>query len=520
MDILTKLLVTVTGAGAVALGALYFVHMLQLSSYQFGSYSHFLKKNVLAAFSLSRAAAVFMVAPYWMQVCRPAPFYAGIFVIYLLMNPLQKAKKPLVITARVKRLFFTLAVLYAVPLVFWWVSPRYEFCMPLMGLMLYLMPLAVMLANLINRPAEKAVSHWYVNDARKKLEAMPQLIVVGITGSFGKTSTKYFLNALLSTKYHVLMTPGNYNTTLGVVRTVREMLLPTHQLFLCEMGARHKGDIREICRLVKPRYGVLTAIGEQHLESFGSVETICRTKFELIDALPREGMAFLNGDNPIIAGHPVEKPTVFYGLEEGRDYRAHDIRVTAAGTEFSVLMPDGAEVPFRTRLLGAHNVQNITGAIAVAHKLGVTAEQMQAAVRQLEAVPHRMQLIRGGSYAVIDDAYNSNPAGAKAALETLQLCGGTKILVTPGMVELGEREEELNRAFGAQAAEACDYVALVGPRQTEPIRRGLLEAGFAEEKLLVADTLQQAMDWARQCGDVSQPKFILLENDLPDNYLK
>lgn len=518
MTILETIFMAVLALAAAGVGAVYFVHMLQLCSYQFGQYRHYLQKNTKSIFSLRRLESLLLLLPWILNQGRAdrGAYYGVMLLGYCVLNRPKKAKKPLVYTARVKRLLGTSAVLYVLALIPGLFLP---YGMAIFGVVLLCTPLVVLLANFINTPVEKMVARYYVEDARKKLQSMPDLTVIGVTGSFGKTSTKYFLNTLLSTKYHVLMTPGNYNTTLGVVRTVREMLSPTHQIFLCEMGARHKGDIKEICDLVHPRYGIITAIGEQHLESFGTVDTIIDTKFELYDAIPADGLCFLNEDNEYIATRKVGSNVVRYGLEGERDYKASDITVTQSGTEFTVSAPGGESFRYKTRLLGEHNVQNITAAIAVCHKLGISLEELQPAVRRLEPVPHRMQLIRGGSnYTVIDDAYNSNPKGAQAALRTLSMCQGLRILVTPGMVELGEREFDLNFQFGKQAAACCDYVALVNPRQAEPIRQGLLAAEFPEEKMLVADTLQQALAFAQSCGQPGEPRFVLLENDLPDNY--
>lgn len=506
---------------AAGVSAVHFVHMLQLSSYQFGQYKRYLQKNAETVFGLRRMTALLTLAPWAFPQARgKALIYCAVILLcYAGLNRLHKAKKPLVYTARVKRLLAALSLLNLTAMLPAFLWPAWGG--GVFGLALFLEPLLVALTNWLNGPIEKAISNRYVEEARQKLAAMPELTVVGVTGSFGKTSTKYFLHTLLSTQYNVLMTPGNYNTTLGVVRTVREQLSPTHQIFLCEMGARHPGDIKEICDLVRPQYGVITAVGEQHLESFGSVENIANAKFELYDAIPPEGKVFLNFDNQTIrqkAASKGGKPIVRYGLEGERDYLASDIAVTSGGTEFTMTAPDGQSLRYRTRLLGEHNVQNIAAAIAVCCQLGLSLEQLAPAVRRLESAPHRMQMIRGGAYTVIDDAYNSNPKGAEAALRTLSMCQGLRILVTPGMVELGEKEFELNYEFGKQAAQYCDYAALVNPRQAEPIRQGMLEAGFPPEKLIVADTLQQALEFAQSCGQPGQPRFVLLENDLPDNY--
>ena len=341
---------------------------------------------------------------------------------------------------------------------------------------------------------------------------------------------------MLSEKYDVLVTPESFNTPMGVVRTIREQLRPSHEIFVCEMGARHVGDIKEICDIVHPKHGVITSIGPQHLETFFTMDNIRNTKYELADALPKDGMLFLNGDSEEVVKKASEYPgAILYhastdtkGAEDSSamdagtsvtkdGYYAKDIRVSALGTEFTVHAPDGKEETFSTRLVGGHNVINIIGAIAVANQLGIALSDLKIPVRRLEPVPHRMQLLGRGAVTIIDDAYNSNPVGSKAAVETLGLFDGVKILVTPGMVELGDKEEEYNKAFGGYAAKNCDYICLVGRKRAEPIATGAREAGFPEEKLRIFDRLQEALDFAYMVGDEGH-KFILLENDLPDNY--
>ncbi|MBO4399962.1 MAG: UDP-N-acetylmuramoyl-tripeptide--D-alanyl-D-alanine ligase, partial [Lachnospiraceae bacterium] len=328
----------------------------------------------------------------------------------------------------------------------------------------------------------------------------------------------------LSAKYDVLVTPESFNTPMGVVRTIREQLRPSNEIFVCEMGARHVGDIKEICDIVHPKHGVITSIGPQHLETFFTMDNIRNTKYELADALPKGGMLFLNGDSEEVVKKAGEYPGAFlYHAADAANgsaaggYYAKDIKVSSLGTEFTVHAPDGKEETFSTRLVGGHNVINIIGAIAVANQLGIALSDLKIPVRRLEPVPHRMQLIGRGAVTIIDDAYNSNPVGSKAAVETLGLFDGVKILVTPGMVELGEKEEEYNKAFGGYAAKNCDYICLVGRKRAEPIAAGVREAGFPEEKLRIFDRLQEALDFAYSIGDEGH-KYILLENDLPDNY--
>ena len=312
------------------------------------------------------------------------------------------------------------------------------------------------------------------------------------------------------------MTPGNYNTTLGVVRSVREGLRPTHEIFLCEMGARHVGDIDEICRLAQPHMGIITSIGPQHLETFGTVDAIVGTKLELAQAVRGRGPVFLNFDSPLVAAQTYDQERITYGVQ-GQAYRVTDVTVDGGGSVFTVTVPDGSAQVFRTRLLGSANVQNITGAIAVAHHLGISLRALAPAVRQLEGAPHRLQLIPAGTMTIIDDAYNSNPAGAAVALETLALCRGGRIAVTPGLVELGDAELEYNQQLGAKAALCCDRLILVGSQpRIEAIRRGALQAGLTESQLFQVETVQEAMILATQMQ--LPDKMVLLLNDLTDNY--
>lgn len=439
-------------------------------------------------------------------------------------NRPRKAKKPLVYTARVKRLAATLAILHGIVVVLGFVSSEYRsFFIMLYALAGICENYLVLAANYINSPIEKAINRHYISDAERIIKEMPNLKVIGVTGSYGKTSLKFFVGKLLGAKYNVLVTPESYNTTMGVVRTIRENMRPTHEVFVCEMGARNVGDIKEICDIVHPEAAIITSIGPQHLESFKSIENVTKTKFELVDSLPADGVAYLNMDNEYIAARPVNVDGIGYRLAPAGQapyegvYCGFDVSVSSKGSSFSLREPDGTVTQLSTRLIGEHNVLNICGAVAVARSMGVEMRDIIPRVRRLESVPHRLELIGGGNRAIIDDAYNANPAGAKAALGVLSQFDTLKILVTPGMVELGAKQTELNREFGRQAAAVCDYVVLVGQRQTAPILDGLKSAGFDSERIAVVETVQEAVALA-DAFKPGLPRTILLENDLPDNY--
>jgi UDP-N-acetylmuramyl pentapeptide synthase len=331
---------------------------------------------------------------------------------------------------------------------------------------------------------------------------------------------KFYLQTLLQSKFNVLVTPESYNTPMGVVKTLRGSLKPTHEIFVCEMGARYVGDIKEICDIVHPDMGVITSIGPQHLETFGDMAHIQSTKFELADALPKGGKLFLNGDNDYIQEKAVSynDKVFYYSEKKGEGYTSEILSVSQYGTEFSVTAPNGETETFRMKLIGAHNVINVVGAISVANTLGIPLKDLIVPVRRIQPVEHRMQMRPHGDVTIIDDAYNSNPVGSKAAVETLKMFDGARILVTPGMVELGDKEEEFNYKFGTYAADCCDYIILVGKEDhIAPIRKGAIDSSFPEDKLKSFAKLEEALEYAYKIKDEGH-KYILLENDLPDNY--
>ena len=501
--------------------SLFFLHMLQLESYQTPGYWRWLKDKADAA-GLRVLPALLLLL-----LCATAKgnwILWGAVVLFglcaLLAIPRKRSKKPLRFTARMNRLLAALALLLGALsfLVRLPVSDYYRIMAA--GVAFVLLPFWVMLANWVTLPVQKAVNSHYIRDAQKKLRSHPNLLIIGVTGSYGKTSVKNILARLLSVHYSTYATPESYNTPMGIVRSIREGLNATHDIFICEMGARHVGDIKECCAIVQPHHGLITSIGPMHLETFKSMENIVKTKFELIRALPSEGFAFLNEDNEFIRDVKV-KNRVPFALTNANspDLWAEDIRCSTDGTHFTVATADGRRQDFTTPLLGSHQVSNILAAIAVCDRLGIPLGRLCGAVRGLSPVPHRLHLIPGGRLNIIDDAFNSNPAGAAAALEVLGSFEGLRIMVTPGMVELGLQQEALNQEFGCQAAAACDYVALVGEKQSEPILRGLESAEYPTERVKVFTSLEDAMAWVRGlAAQDTRPAFVLLENDLPENY--
>lgn len=290
-------------------------HMLQLNGYKTPEHSRWMKKNfrryIFPLIALVSGVLLFAVNA-WTYLL---PIFCIAYIIIALLNkPGKKFKKPLVYTARVKRMMTTFFIITAIFLVSAFVvaykgeigpEKNIPFFVPqayfIINTAVWLTPLLVPLSNLINKPLEKSIQNYYINDAKKILSDMPDLHKVGITGSYGKTSMKFYLSELLSSQYETLKTPESFNTPMGVTITVRRDLKPTHEYFICEMGARRVHEIKELCDIADPLDGIITSVGEQHLETFKSVENILNTKFELADCAKKNGgKIYLNGDNDLI----------------------------------------------------------------------------------------------------------------------------------------------------------------------------------------------------------------------------
>ncbi|HEY7123795.1 MAG TPA: UDP-N-acetylmuramoyl-tripeptide--D-alanyl-D-alanine ligase [Ktedonobacterales bacterium] len=491
-------------------------------------------------------------APLWVFVFLAVLSAAAPVALALRIEAVQ-AKKPLVYTARAKRLLgatIALSVLFAVALaVVLWLgfSPPAGFEVAgstffwgaalalVLGVltMRAMVALLLMLGNIVMFPVEAQVRQYYLRKAKARLaEFHPR--VIGITGSYGKTSTKQILTTMLSAKLKTLATPGSFNTPMGVCRVINGDLLPEHVVFVVEMGAYMRGEIAELCRLARPQLGIITAVGPQHLERFGSIENVMLGKNELMQALPDGAPAIYNGDNVycqrLIKQMQAEGrvKVLSYSLDAANTEAqvvATDIQVTRQGLTFTVIArgKDGSEqgeerAAMKSKLLGKHNVSNILAAVTAALECGMSLAEIARAVEQVEPVAHRLQLIQGaGGVTVIDDAYNANPEGVKTALEVLaQFSDGKRVLVTPGMVELGAIEEQENYAMGQRAAASCDVAILVGRRRTQPIARGLRDAGFPEGQLYIVGSLNEATEQMKTL--VAPGAVVLFANDLPDTY--
>ena len=387
---------------------------------------------------------------------------------------------------------------------------------------LCLLPIAIpyllFLAYCINEPFEWLVRTHYTNKARWKLKNS-NIIKIGITGSYGKTSVKEILKTILSQKYRVLATPESYNTPMGIARTVNK-LDSTHDVFIAEMGARGKGDIKELAEMVKPQYGVLVSINQQHLESFGSEEAIRETKYELVEALPEDGVAFFSSDNSAVLdlAEKYEGNKMIAGIaRETNNVTATDIKTDVRGTTFKLVFDGEKTVRCNTVLLGKHSTSNICLAASVAYKLGMSPQEISKGINRIKSIGHRLELLPNNkNIVIIDDSYNANVEGVKSAMEVLDMFNGRKIVVTPGLVELGAIENVANFEMGKILAKHADMVIIVGKHNAEMLINGLLENGMPRENIRFSKNLNRGNTELNEMmmeGDV-----VLFENDLPDNY--
>lgn len=437
----------------------------------------------------------------------------------------RPSKKPLVMTDRAKRLFnanyIVNVIVLLIPILIPNIVGTVTF-IAMVGVLYYYQTMTIALATRLMKSVEESINRGFYVEAQNKIKARDDLKVVGITGSFGKTSTKFIVGTILSVKYNVLNTPESYNTPMGLSKVINNDLNEDHEIFIAEMGAKVIGEIRELAELVQPKIGVLTSIGPVHIETFKNIDNIMKTKYELVEELPTDGVAIYNYDNEYIRklADKTFKEKMLYGFEDTDqlDMYADDIVVSEIGSSFTLKDKEGNSIRCTTKLLGKHNIYNLLAGACVAKTLGLSFEEISAGIAKVEPIPHRLNIIDSGTgVIVIDDAFNSNPIGTKAALDVIsQFKEGKKIIVTPGMVELGDMEESANREFGVNIGKVCDYAILIGENRTKPIYEGMMESNFNKANIFVVNNLEEATSII---GRIAKPKdVVLFENDLPDTY--
>jgi len=502
------------------------LHMFQQNRYELYRYTKWLfnKKNLHFSWGLVFIIANLLLRALFGVRKISARAYLLILLsltvicaIYFLVKENNKEYvKDLVYTSRVKRQIVIFTILLFLIIYFSVLNIGVTY-LPIISI--YSPYLLIYVLYIITEPFERGIKNSYEKKAKKIIDGYDDLIKVGITGSFGKTSTKNIVTNIISDKFYSLMTPASYNTPMGITRTIREMLKPIHEVFVCEMGADHKGEISHLMNFVKPKYGIVTSIGPQHLNTFKSLDNIIHEKMEMIEKLPTDGVGIINVDNGYINEYKIKNncKIIRCGIKNtDADIVAYDIKYSNSGSSFKVNFGKKTYT-FKTCLLGEHNIMNVLLAIALANELGMSIKEISDGVLNVKQVEHRLEIKKINGLTFIDNAFNSNPISSKLSLDVIEKMPKKRVIVTPGLIDLGKSEDDYNYEFGRYMVNRVDIVILVGEKNSIYIKKGLLKEGFDENNLIVVDSVKEAFNYCY--SNLNEKDVILLENDLPDAFL-
>ena len=467
--------------------------------------------------------------PIYMLICLiffllkiPYPYY---FILHILaftyiasidvvINDVP-LKKQLVYTKRVKRLLITFSIICVVLFsLLLTLSVKFNYLFMLHSIIYVLTPILIILSNYINYPIQLLINQYYVILARKKLKQYKNLKIIGVTGSFGKTSTKNYLYTILNEKYNVVCSPHSYNTSTGITRTILEYLKPYHDILILEMGADHNNDIEKLCRIVKPDISIITTVGNQHLNTFKTIDNIINTKFQLLKNTKSDGFFVTNYTNEICKFYSNNSLIPTYGIGYGKDDYCliKNVEINNSGMGIECVI-DNNLMRLNTSVLGEFNVINILLSVTVAYKLGLSIDEIIKGVKNIKQVEHRLstRILPNGTL-VIDDSYNSNVEGFKGAVKVLKQMHGRKIIVTCGVVELGEQQYDTNFQLGTLISDID--VCVVNRVNYNAISNGIVSVGGKRPKYY--DSYNQC--YQQFISKLTSDDVVLIENDLTDLY--
>jgi len=545
IELVINILVIITFITFAGKRLMTYMHVLQQEDYYNGRLFGWMSKNgafdkriTLGLIFLGALIMALKVAGYTHLF---PTFFASFFMFilfvagtYIEKDPRKNSKKKLVATSRAKRIFipaFLLTILLTIPHLY--------NANPLLWIInVQILPFTLIFVNLLLKPFEDSIQMGYWKEAHNKvLDYQPK--VIGITGSYGKTSIKHILGHILKTQAPTLITPGSINTPMGITRVIREQLEPTHQYLIAEMGAYGPGSIARLCKLTPPDIGIIASIGHAHYERFRSLDTVAKAKFELAEAVleknPEEGKVIIHErtlrfsharkiksehpENFIVAG---DAPNSQKNAKEVSYIQPQDLQIQkieqrtkglAITFEYKKVIYS-PEVP----IFGLHHGHNVALAFATALELGVSSADIQDSLSTMPQIEHRLEVKKQADGSVlIDDAYNSNPIGFQSALGLLATITkeGRKILITPGMVELGVAHNDAHEKIGQSAGQICDVCLVVQPDRIPTFIKGFKSTGSGKT-LKEFESFKEAQAWYvknKQDNDI-----LLIENDLPDMY--
>lgn len=439
-------------------------------------------------------------------------------------DPRTTGKLKLKMTERAKRIYSIALVLYTIVnmviagILFGSVP---QWCLSQIVLF-QLIPFLLPLTSLLLRYDERQRQKGFYTEAKEILADVAPY-TIGITGSYGKTSTKDALGRILQVALGPTFWPGkSVNTVMGITREIRAQLRRGYRYAVIEMGAYTEGSIQKLCALTPPNAAVITGVGMAHLDRFGSKESVYQAKSELAQAVPQEGILVCNGDNEgsrrIAQEYPKQK-TLLYGFDQEKgplDCWISSMQLAREGTYFTVVWQGKEYVGF-TCLLGRAALSNAIGAFTMACALGCDPEYALGVIHHLEPVDNRLELRKDGGVTYLKDAYNSNPEGFSCALEVMaSIPSQRRILMTPGMIELGPEQDDQHVRIGKKAAQVCDLALIVGETNKKALALGLHAGGLATDKVLFSHSREEAFRVLKSV--LRDGDLVLIENDLTDIY--
>ncbi len=428
-------------------------------------------------------------------------------------------KLKLNITARVKRQIVTLTIiniiLFAILVLIGNMAIMHMF-----AIMTYILPLSMMLTIVLNNPIEALIRNKFKKQAMNKIENHPDLFVIGITGSYGKTSIKNIIGDIVSEFEPELRTPASFNTPNGISITVNNHLKVLHKVFIAEMGAYYPGEIKELADMTHPDIAIVSSIGPQHLETFKTIETVQKTKMELVENVAANGVAILNYDNELIREYDIKRQDVkvlTYGMDSiAYDLYGKDVEYGFGQMSFTVCDTiNDCEYRINTKLLGKHNLYNIMAALLVCIERGYPLDKVVASVAKVRPIEHRLEFKKVNDQTlIIDDAFNANVEGVKEAVTILSKYEDyERILITPGIIDLGAKAHELNAHVAKTFAGKIDRMYMVGSynqKAYEPI--------IKQDEKIKYKQVDNFLEAYNDAISINAPKVILICNDLPDKF--
>lgn len=387
-------------------------------------------------------------------------------------------------------------------------------------------PLIVSLVVLIIQPFFVIARTYVLSKARKKMSGFKNVTVIGITGSYGKTSTKEFLTTIVSSKFNVLVTPEHKNSEMGIAQTILNDLNDKHQVFIVEMGAYNKGGIQLLCNMVKPNIGIVTGVNEQHLSTFGSLENLLSAEGgrELVRNLSKDGVIIVNGDNKycldLYKKTDINKKV--YTLKSDRidsDIWTEEISVKKDSVSFIAVSRQKEMDHFNIRMLGGHNIQNILGAVLAAKELGMNMQEISEACKNIKPEQVGIVLKEGvHGIQIIDSSYSSNPDGVVADLDYLSVFGAKKIIVMPCLIELGSKSAQIHEQLGKKMAQVCDMAIITTKDKFSEVSTGFINEGKPEHKIIFCENPKDI--FAMITTMCKEGDAVLLEGRVPAELIK